>query len=50
MSENNIDYGYIDKKIDLLIVKAKTYLKNEDESFIEVEIKKAYIYAREAHE
>jgi (p)ppGpp synthase/HD superfamily hydrolase len=50
MSEKNIDYSYIDKKVDLLIVEAKTYLTNEDKSFLEAEIKKAYIYAREAHE
>jgi (p)ppGpp synthase/HD superfamily hydrolase len=50
MLENNINYIEVDKKIDLIISKAKTYLQKEDESFIELEIKKAYIYARDAHE
>lgn len=44
-----IDYWYIDKKVDKLISKACTYLTNFSFEYIKKEINKAYLFAKEAH-
>ena len=43
-------YSKIDKKVDKIIKKASKYLNNFEENFIKNEIKKAYLYAKNAHE
>ncbi len=47
--ENNL-YELVDKKVQKIIVLTQKYMKWYKKSFIEEEIKKAYLYAREAHE
>ncbi len=49
IDKNNYDYSEIDKAIDFIIKKACIYIKDETNIFIEGEIRKAYIYARESH-
>ncbi len=44
------DYSKIDKKVDQIIKKTSKYLTIFDKDFISAEIKKAYFYARDAHE
>jgi len=48
--KKNIDYSKVDKKIEKIIRDTSKYLKIFDKDFIEKEIQKAYIYARNAHE
>jgi hypothetical protein len=43
------DYTSINKKVDKIIKKSAGYL-SAPYDFLEIEIKKAYLYAREAHE
>ncbi len=43
-------YTKIDKKVDGIIKNVKGYMKNLSPDFIDVEIRKAYIFAKEAHE
>ncbi len=54
ISNNNIiameKYKKIDKKVDNIIKKVSKYMWNLNFEYIESEIKKAYIYARDAHE
>lgn len=50
MVEERCDYSKIDNKVEQIIKKTCKYLKLFDKEFIEKEIKKAYLYAREAHE
>jgi len=50
MIEKEVDYSKIDKKVDQIIKKTCIYLKIFDKELIENEIKKAYLYAKEAHE
>lgn len=50
MEKDKKNYTHIDKKIDMLIKKAGVYLSNISPEQIENEIKKAYLFAREAHE
>jgi len=49
MTEENIDYTKIDKKVDWIIKNIWSYL-DLDKKIIKGEIEKAYIYARDAHE
>ncbi len=44
------NYKKIDKKVDLIIKKVSKYMWNLNFEYIESEIKKAYLYARDAHE
>jgi (p)ppGpp synthase/HD superfamily hydrolase len=44
------DYSAIDKKVAKIIKKAQSYMKNTSPDFVEKEINKAYLYARDAHE
>lgn len=44
------DYSAIDKKVAKIIKIAQSYMNWSDAGFIELEIQKAYLYAREAHE
>ena len=46
---DDYDYKDVDKVIDFIIDEALTYIKDESKIFIEWEIRKAYIYSREAH-
>ena len=43
-------YLKIDKKVDLIIENVKWYMQNLSPDFIEEEIHKAYMYAKDAHE
>ncbi len=44
-----IDYTEVDKKVDKLIAWVCLYMNEFGEKFIDKEIKKAYLFAREAH-
>jgi hypothetical protein len=44
------DYSTIDKKVAKIVKKAQSYMKNISPDFVEQEINKAYLYARDAHE
>ena len=44
------DYSQIDKKVEKIIKIASSYMINLDKVFIDEEIKKSYIFARDAHE
>lgn len=44
------DYSKIDKRVNTLIKKVSTYMPSFDKSYVEDEINKAYLYARDAHE
>ncbi len=44
------NYSWIDKKVSKIIKIAQSYLQWYDADFIAQEIKKAYLYARDAHE
>jgi len=50
MENKKIDYSNIDQKVDTIIDKAKKYLKNIPKREITKEIKKAYNFAKKAHE
>ncbi len=50
MEEEKIDYSKIDIKVEKIIKDTSKYLKIFEKDFIEKEIQKAYIYARDAHE
>ena len=50
LEENKVNYSKIDKKVEHIIKKAWKHLSTLDRDFIEKEINKAYIYARNAHE
>jgi len=45
----NIDYTGTDKKVDKLINEVCLYMVGFSRNYIENEIKKAYLFAREAH-
>ena len=47
--KKNINYSKIDKKVEKIIKDTSKYLKIFDKDFIEEEIKKAYIFAKNAH-
>ena len=46
---SKIDYSKIDKKVDSIVLKVSKYL-SLDKKIIDSELKKAYFYARDAHE
>lgn len=46
---SEFDYSAVDKKVDKLIKKVRIYLSDFSQDFIENEINKAYLFAREAH-
>ncbi len=48
-AEISIDYSLVDKKVDKLIKNICLYLSELSPEYIENEVKKAYLFAREAH-
>ena len=47
--EIKVDYTSVDKKVDKLIKNVCLYLSELSPDYIENEIKKAYLFARDAH-
>jgi hypothetical protein len=47
--EIKVDYTSVDKKVDKLIKNVCLYLSELSPDYIQNEIKKAYIFARDAH-
>ncbi len=50
MEEKKIDYRKINLKVEKIVKQASKHLNKLEASFIDEEIKKAYLYARDAHE